>query len=398
MQKIGQSTDTANADDEFTEGSAAGGIAATLLRAAWLNTIQRELAAVVEGAGLGLDATNDAQLLAAIQKLSTLPASGAATGTFTKVTINAKGLVTEGSALTAADVPALPWSKISTGKPTTLAGYGITDALAAAGTAVAAAKLATARTLTFSGGATGSASFDGSANVAIALTLKALTAADIPALDWSKINSGKPTTLAGYGITDALAATGNAVSASKWATPRTITLSGSASGSVSIDGSANVSLPVNIPAASEGAAGLVQLATPAQTISGTSSTTAVHPVGLAASLAQMPIANYYETTVAWTAGGTLTITHNLGVVPKLVTFEVVATAAANGLAVGETAELGGQNISTSNAQAFGAEARKKTAATVTVVVGVSGIATWAAAGNANSVSNTQTQLKVKVFA
>jgi hypothetical protein len=30
-----------------------------------------------------------------------------------------------------------------------------------------------------------------------------LVAADIPNLDWSKITSGKPTTLAGYGITDA---------------------------------------------------------------------------------------------------------------------------------------------------------------------------------------------------
>lgn len=90
-----------------------------------------------------------------------------------------------------------------------------------------ATKLATARTLSVSGAASGSASFDGSANANIALTLAdsgavagtypkvtinakglvtggaALAAADIPSLDWSKINSGKPTTLGGYGITDA---------------------------------------------------------------------------------------------------------------------------------------------------------------------------------------------------
>ncbi|MEH7988258.1 hypothetical protein V3394_18305 [Pseudomonas aeruginosa] len=90
-----------------------------------------------------------------------------------------------------------------------------------------ATKLATARTLSISGAASGSASFDGSANANIALTLadsgavagtypkvtinakglvtggSALLAADIPNLDWSKINSGKPTTLGGYGITDA---------------------------------------------------------------------------------------------------------------------------------------------------------------------------------------------------
>ena len=157
----------------------------------------------------------------------TLADSGAVAGTYPKVTINAKGLVTAGAALVAADIPNLDWSKINSGKPTTLAGYGITDALAAGGTAVAAAKLATARTLSLSGAASGSASFDGSANANIALTLAdsgavagtypkvtinakglvtggaALVAADIPNLDWSKINSGKPTTLGGYGITDA---------------------------------------------------------------------------------------------------------------------------------------------------------------------------------------------------
>lgn len=102
-------------------------------------------------------------------------------------------------------------------------------ALSADSNAVSATKLATARTISATGDATGSASFDGSANAAIALTLAnsgvtagtygkvtvdakgrvtaglAMVAADIPSLDWSKISSGKPTTLAGYGITDAQA-------------------------------------------------------------------------------------------------------------------------------------------------------------------------------------------------
>ncbi|AKA25719.1 hypothetical protein [Pseudomonas chlororaphis] len=60
----------------------------------------------------------------------TLADSGVAAGAWTKVTVNAKGLVTAGGFLAAADIPALDWSKISTGKPTTLGGYGITDALA----------------------------------------------------------------------------------------------------------------------------------------------------------------------------------------------------------------------------------------------------------------------------
>ncbi|MDR1559339.1 MAG: hypothetical protein LBS84_06520 [Clostridiales bacterium] len=49
-------------------------------------------------------------------------------GTYTKVTTNAQGHVTSGSNVTAGDIPNLDWSKITTGKPATLAGYGITDA------------------------------------------------------------------------------------------------------------------------------------------------------------------------------------------------------------------------------------------------------------------------------
>ena len=39
------------------------------------------------------------------------------------------------------------------------------------------------------------------------LTSGTVAAARIPSLDWSKITTGKPTTLAGYGITDGLLAT-----------------------------------------------------------------------------------------------------------------------------------------------------------------------------------------------
>lgn len=49
-------------------------------------------------------------------------------GTNTKITYDAKGLVTGGTSLAATDIPALDWSKITTGKPTTLSGYGISDA------------------------------------------------------------------------------------------------------------------------------------------------------------------------------------------------------------------------------------------------------------------------------
>ena len=59
----------------------------------------------------------------------TLTTTGVAAGTYAKVTVDTKGRVTGNSSLAAADIPSLDWSKIATGKPTTLAGYGITEQL-----------------------------------------------------------------------------------------------------------------------------------------------------------------------------------------------------------------------------------------------------------------------------
>ncbi|MQB17502.1 hypothetical protein DXU77_20880 [Pseudomonas lactis] len=69
MQKISDSTNTANAAGEFTEGNPAAGAAATLIKASWLNTIQRELCGLVLGAGISLNATDDAQVLKAVKAL-----------------------------------------------------------------------------------------------------------------------------------------------------------------------------------------------------------------------------------------------------------------------------------------------------------------------------------------
>ena len=55
-----------------------------------------------------------------------------------------------------------------------------------------------------SSGTSGHALISGGANTAP--SFRALVANDIPELPWSKITSGKPTTLAGYGITDAITA------------------------------------------------------------------------------------------------------------------------------------------------------------------------------------------------
>jgi hypothetical protein len=58
---------------------------------------------------------------------TTLKNTGTA-GTYTKVTTDAAGRVTVGTSLSATDIPLLDWAKINTGKPSTMAGYGITDA------------------------------------------------------------------------------------------------------------------------------------------------------------------------------------------------------------------------------------------------------------------------------
>ena len=59
----------------------------------------------------------------------TLANTGVVAGTYPKVTVDSKGRVTAGSTLSASDIPSLDWSKITSGKPTTVDGYGITDAV-----------------------------------------------------------------------------------------------------------------------------------------------------------------------------------------------------------------------------------------------------------------------------
>ncbi|PTQ70082.1 hypothetical protein [Pseudomonas sp. GV071] len=94
MQKISESTSAATPAGEFTEGNPVGAVPATPIKAAWLNALQRELVAVIEGAGLTLNREDDGQLFVAVQRL-------------------------------VAD--ANTWASI-TAKPSTLAGFGINDA------------------------------------------------------------------------------------------------------------------------------------------------------------------------------------------------------------------------------------------------------------------------------
>jgi len=161
----------------------------------------------VTAAGPGSSAATVAKLQGTTLTLAA-PASGHL--------IRHNGTAFVNTTLAAGDIPNLDWAKITTGKPTTLAGYGISDAQAtgsyltaltgdvtAAGPGSGAASIAKLQgnTLTISAPATGHLlRHDGSAFVNTVLS-----ASDIPNLNWSKITSGTPTTLSGYGITDAIA-------------------------------------------------------------------------------------------------------------------------------------------------------------------------------------------------
>ncbi|HIB3264175.1 TPA: gp53-like domain-containing protein [Citrobacter youngae] len=68
MLRIGQVETSATADGKYTDGSVAGGIAATRLRAAAFNAIQEELANIVESAGMTLSPDDMTQVLAALKK------------------------------------------------------------------------------------------------------------------------------------------------------------------------------------------------------------------------------------------------------------------------------------------------------------------------------------------
>lgn len=69
MEKVGAYTDRVTEDGEWRSGNPATGQQATPMLAAYFNMLQRELAGVIEAAGLTLDAANDAQLVAAIRRL-----------------------------------------------------------------------------------------------------------------------------------------------------------------------------------------------------------------------------------------------------------------------------------------------------------------------------------------
>ena len=69
MLRIGQVESSATVDGKYTDGSVAGGIAATRLRAAAFNAMQEELAHIVESTDVALDVDDTTQVLVALQKI-----------------------------------------------------------------------------------------------------------------------------------------------------------------------------------------------------------------------------------------------------------------------------------------------------------------------------------------
>ncbi len=69
MKKIGDITNTADKNGEFTDGNVAAGTPPTQLMAAWFNSVQREILNVLAKAGIPQSATKEDQLAEAITKI-----------------------------------------------------------------------------------------------------------------------------------------------------------------------------------------------------------------------------------------------------------------------------------------------------------------------------------------
>lgn len=107
---------------------------------------------------------------------------------------------------------------------------------------------------------------------------------------------------------------------------------------------------------------------------------------------------YYETIISgWAAAAQITVTHGLGVFPKLVMFEIVALAAIGELAIDEVEEIQQGYNNYGGAPQYGVIAKKKTTTDLRLRLGSGGLVVGVAGGKATAVTNAQANLKVKVW-
>lgn len=218
--------------------------------------------------------TNDSVTIAAKDTVYTHPSSGVNAGTYKSITVNAQGHVTAGS------------------NPTTLSGYGITDAASKShdhtvshiidltataaelnimdGVTATTAELnyvdgvtsniqnqLNAKQATVTGGATTITSSNLTASRALVsdssgkVAVSAVTSTELGYLDGVTSNvqsqlDSKASSSHTHNYAGSSSAGGAATSANKLATARTISLTGDAAGSASFDGSANASISTNV--------------------------------------------------------------------------------------------------------------------------------------------------------
>jgi len=178
MQKISDSTNTADSAGEFTEGNPVGGIPATQIKANWLNSVQRELINLLKRAGLTPDVKKDDQVADAISQIVS-SATEFENIRGKPTTLSGYGIT---DAYTQIQVNDLLDNKAS--RSATLAGYGITDAYTQTQVnSLLGAKASKANTLSGYGIA------------------DAYTRAQVDGLLGDK--ASRATTLSGYGIVDA---------------------------------------------------------------------------------------------------------------------------------------------------------------------------------------------------